>query len=128
MSQVARKPYEPAFRNPRIKDAAHLAAIRECDCIICGAWPVEAAHIRYPDNNHDKLLTGKGEKPHDKWALPLCHSCHRTGEGAQHSMNERKFWQMHNINPLKVCEQLYSAKNKVSTMRGIINKIRMMGQ
>lgn len=124
MSQIARKPFKPNFKNPRIRDEKSLIILRECDCIICGTYPSDAAHIRYGDITRGKFHTGMQERPSDKWALPLCRKCHTK----QHSMNERKFWQQHNINPLDVCEAIFAVNKRVETIKGIINKTRMVGQ
>ncbi len=36
---------------------------------------------------------GKGEKPDDRWTLPLCSACH----GVQHTSNEMDFWRDNGI-------------------------------
>ncbi len=45
-----------------------------------------------------------GEKPDDKWALPMCRSCHMK----QHGMNEREFYRERRILPLLLAQKLYS--------------------
>ncbi len=100
--KTARKPRP----NPS-KDEKHLALIRRCQCLACLAEPAEAAHIRYADPSRNKPMTGMGLKPADRWAVPLCPSCHRDGPGAQHSMGERVFWEGHRIDPLEVAIELF---------------------
>ena len=113
---------------PRNSSPTYLAYIRLCDCIICGkSAPSQAAHIRYPDMHYDKLNTGMQQKSDDKWTLPLCAWCHVDGPKAQHKMNERKFWKMHNIDPLEICVQLYAYNDDVDKMQALINEIRAFG-
>ena len=75
---------DPNFRNWRIRDEGYLDWIRQQPCCICGDDVfVEAAHLRVSSINIGKNGTGMGEKPSDKWALPLCGKHHRE----QHTMN-----------------------------------------
>ena len=82
-------------RQPREKDNKHLDYIRSLPCCVCGGIDTEAAHIRTGELVYDKPHTGMGEKPSDKWTVPLCNRHHRE----QHSMNEMDFWRCHGINP-----------------------------
>ena len=83
-------------REPRVKDNKHLDFIRSQPCCICkDNTSTEAAHIRTGNIGIGKPYTGKGEKPSDKWALPLCNRHHRE----QHTMNEMAFWKMYDIDP-----------------------------
>jgi hypothetical protein len=82
-------------RMPREKDNKHLDYIRSLPCCICGGIDTEAAHVRTASLENGKPHTGMGEKPSDKWAVPLCNRHHRE----QHSMNEMDFWKCHGLNP-----------------------------
>jgi hypothetical protein len=83
-------------RQPRERDHVYLRFIRAQPCCICGDnTAVEAAHLRVGSINDDKRETGGGERPSDKWALPLCGKHHRE----QHSMNEMLFWTRYGIDP-----------------------------
>lgn len=83
-------------RDPAIKDARRLRFIRSLPCCICGGIDVDAAHIRSTLLHIDgKRPTGGGEKPSDKWTVPLCRRHH----AEQHDMNELKFWEKHGIDP-----------------------------
>ena len=94
------------IRQPRQKSEAHLGFIRSLSCIVClDNTSTEAAHLRYADRKVGKRQVGKGEKPDDKWALPLCGEHHRE----QHAMNEREFWLQKGINPLMVSLALWAA-------------------
>lgn len=109
---------------PRQRDEHHLKAVRQCDCLTCGSpAPNEAAHIRYGNMRLGKFHTGMQEKPSDMWTLPLCATCHRTGQSAQHSMNERAFWKMHNIDPLDVAMRLFACNTDAAAMNSIVNEI-----
>jgi hypothetical protein len=56
--------------------------------------PCDAAHIRAGSFIYDKRDVGLGEKPDDKWALPLKHSCHM--EQHQHG-NELDWWRWRGV-------------------------------
>lgn len=92
------------YRSPRARDGDHLDWIRELPCIVCADdTATEAAHIRFADRSVAKRQTGMAEKPDDAFSLPMCGRCHR----GQHGMNEREFWRMHGIDPIKVALALY---------------------
>ena len=44
---------------------------------------------------HGKEMTGGGQRPSDRWCLPLCRMHH----DQQHGMNEIKFWAVYRIDP-----------------------------
>lgn len=91
-------------RQPRVEDPAHLAAIRRLPCIVCRKpGPNDAAHIRSGSLFYNKRRTGFGEKPDDKWTLPLCRADH----DEQHRGNELVFWRRHGINPFREAIRLY---------------------
>ena len=84
-------------KHPRIKNEAHLKFIRSLPCCVCGNdLGVDAAHIRYADVRSAKRAVGVGEKPDDRWTVPLCRRCHTS----QHSGNEFGFWNSKNIDPI----------------------------
>ena len=80
-------------RKPREQDAAFLAYVRSLPCTICRRPGCDAAHIRAAAPQYGKRYTGKGEKPSDKWAVPLCRDHHRE----QHGMSELSFWLRYGI-------------------------------
>ena len=81
----------------RIKSPNYLDWIRTLPCVICGDnTSVEAAHIRFPEPRAAKRQTGKGEKPDDRWTLPLCGDHHRD----QHKGNERTWWENMGLDPI----------------------------
>lgn len=92
-------------KRPREERPDHLAWIRTLPCVVTGQRPAEAAHIRYGNATFGKRETGMGEKPDDKWTVPLHHSVHM----AQHAAGEREWWRSHDINPLLVALLLWDA-------------------
>ena len=96
--------HENRQRQPRVKDEKHLRFISTLPCIVCGLeGSTQACHVRFADISRGKRETGKGEKPDDKWVVPMCFKHH----AEQHSMDEESFWQMYGIDVLSVCEELY---------------------
>jgi hypothetical protein len=90
-------PDELRQRQPRERDPEYLAWLRTQPCCLCGDnTSTEAAHLRVGSINHDKRETGKGEKPSDKWALPLCGDHHRQQHAAG---DELAWWASYGIDP-----------------------------
>lgn len=93
------------FREPRAECPAHLRFIRNLPCVVCrNNIETQAAHVRFSCIESGKRMTGKAEKPDDKWTVPLCGRHHAD----QHAMNEREFWLTVGIDPIKVCSQLWA--------------------
>jgi hypothetical protein len=92
------------IKRPRAHDADHLAFVRQLPCLVCGDdVSVEAAHVRYSDPHAGKRSTGLSEKSDDKVTVPLCGKCHRE----QHRYQERSWWGVKAIDPVKVALALY---------------------
>ena len=104
------------------RDEKHLAFIRALPCVICGA-EAEAAHVRYSDASRGKVNPGMSRKD-DRYVLPLCHGCHRTGQEAQHRTGEREWWQGHGIDPIPVCEALRAVSGDVEAGWKIIREMQ----
>lgn len=93
------------IRRPRQHDEKHLAFIRQLPCLLTKTnIGVEAAHIRYPDLRAGKRPTGIGEKPDDRWTVPLSNEMHRL----QHTGSERAFWKAAGIDPIFTALALYA--------------------
>lgn len=130
MSQIVRP--DTAFstspvmgqRRPRRKLEGHLAWLRTLPCLISGVRPVDAAHIRYSDRRFGKRETGKSEKPHDIFAVPL----HRSMHDIQHSMGEREFWLRHRIDPVIVAVGLWINSGDDEMAEVIMREARVRGQ
>jgi hypothetical protein len=92
------------MKTPRQHDVKHLNFIRGLPCLICqNNIETQTAHIRYAEPRAGKRQTGKGEKPSDRWTVPLCGGHHI----AQHSMDERAFWEGVGCDPIFVAMALY---------------------
>ena len=84
-------------RQPRQKDARHLDFIRSLPCAVCkDNTGTEAAHIRIGALEYGKRTTGMGEKPSDKWSIPLCNKHHREQHDAG---DEWGWWESYGIDP-----------------------------
>ncbi len=110
-------------RKPRDKDAAHLAWVATLPSLVPGTGRVDPAHIRYADPRYAKRSTGKGEKPDDKWVVPLC----RTEHDRQHSMREQAYWQSIGIDPCHVALLLWANSGDDEEGEHIISKFRSRG-
>ena len=109
------------MKDPRRENEAHLKFIRSLPCLITGTQPtvkvIEAAHVRYASLLHGKRETGKAEKPHDCWVVPLSQMLHRE----QHSMDEREFWAKYQIDPLLVSSLLWLHTGNQLNATAVIN-------
>lgn len=92
-------------KRPRDESREHLAFIRRLGCVKCGEHrSIDAAHVRMASPVHGKRECGKGEKPDDKFALPLCRSHHNE----QHDIGEQAFWSALNIDPCNLALALWA--------------------
>ncbi len=103
-------------RQPRVEDPAYLAYVRTLPCLICGKSPSDAAHLRSAALWYSKRQTGLGEKPDDKWTLPLCRHHH----DEQHRENELGWWAGKGIvDPFAVAVALYAGRPGASLPRRV---------
>lgn len=95
-------------RDPRQEDRKHLAFVRTQPCCLpfCKR-EAEPAHLRMDNLAIGKELTGKSEKPHDKFTVPLCPYHHRIGVDCQHNSNEREWWIRTGIDPWAIAASLW---------------------
>jgi hypothetical protein len=107
-------------KQPRKHASAHLAFIRDLPCLVTGARPVEAAHIRFADARYFKRAVGGAEKPDDKWTVPLSADQHRK----QHAMNEQDFWADAGIDPVFVAAMLWAHSGNDEIAEQIIAQAR----
>ena len=65
-------------RQPRTTNPKYLEWLRtqRCACGCLKGPPCDAAHIRSGSAKYEKRHVGLGEKPDDRWAVPLTHACH----------------------------------------------------
>lgn len=116
-------PQSPGKPQKRAREKAdgHLRFIRRLPCLVTGRRDVEAAHVRFGDiARYFKYETGAGEKPHDKWAVPLSVAEHRR----QHSMNERDYWTLVDIDPLHIATLLWFHTGDEEACEHIIRNAR----
>jgi hypothetical protein len=95
-------------RQPRVEDPAWLALVRKMPCLVCGYPHSDPAHLRSGSRQYGKRQTGMGEKPDDRWVLPLCRTDHR----AQHDRgDELAWWASKGIpDPFAVALALYATR------------------
>lgn len=110
-------------RQPRERDKSHLEYVSKLPCVITGRGPVQVCHIRFPSIAYDKRQTGKGEKPDDRWVLPMIPEMH----AEQHSGNEEVFWERHGIDPLAVAKLLYACSGNIQEGLKVIRMARRLG-
>lgn len=116
-------------RSPRQRDKQFLAALHHLPCLRCGSRTgVEAAHIRLTSKEWEErtgVRTGAGgaEKPSDRWCLPLCSRCHRTGPDAEHAIGTRRFYEEWGIDPHEIANDLYAASPNVEAMIGVAARV-----
>jgi hypothetical protein len=93
------------MRQPRQHNEKHLAWIRQLPCCVCqNNIETEAAHVRFSCIEIGKRKVGIGEKPHDKWTVPLCGNHHRM----QHAWGERHFWKAVGKDPIAIAQELWA--------------------
>jgi hypothetical protein len=111
-------------RNPREQREAHLKWVRTLPSLVPSGigWPVniEAAHIRMSAPLVGKPSTGMAEKPSDCWVVPLCAERHRE----QHSMNERRFLEIQQINPVVIAALLWALSQNDNAGQEIVLNAR----
>ncbi len=105
-------------REPRILDPKYLVLIRQMPCTIrpCQRHPIEAAHIRF-GRLDVKRSTGFGERPSDRWALPLCWWHHRF----QHRNGEQQWWSDRGIDPIELAQRVYAAYEAQHTLDAMLD-------
>lgn len=108
-------------RRPRVECARHLVFVRQLPSLVRGTGPVEAAHIRYGELRYGKDPTGMGEKPSDKWVVPLAHNVHMD----QHqSGGERDWWFAQGIDPILVAALLWASTGDFEAAERVISMAR----
>lgn len=101
------------------RDVSYLAMVREMPCLKCGDEPCEPAHVRFASAAFGKS-GGMQKRPDDKHSVPLCPGCHRLDRDAQHTRNEREFWDSVGINPLIVAQKLHAQRGDLVAMRAVV--------
>lgn len=85
---------------PRRRDKAHLRAVAQHPCLICGRQPAQAHHLTFAQPR------GLGQKVSDEFTVPLCTIHHRE----LHSVgDEARWWQGYGIDPMPIAARLWEA-------------------
>lgn len=109
------------FRQPRIENESHRRFIAGLPCLCCGATDVQCAHIKYSEPEIAKRSVGMQEKSDDCFTVPLCVEHHRL----QHAWgNEREWWRLFGIDPVKVALRLYSVSGDQARGEMIVSACR----
>ena len=82
----------------RRRDKDHLRYVASQPCILCGAAPSDAHHVRFAQP------TAMGRKVSDEFTVPLCRAHHREvhAEG-----KESAWWHDMGIDPLPIARELW---------------------
>lgn len=114
-------------KRPRKNNGGHLKFIRGLRCCSCGTSAnIEAAHVRYGDPRYGKRSAGIGEKPDDRWTVPLCNNCHVRGVDSQHNTGEKKFWTRLKIDPLALALALWGISGDDEAGEQIVGEHRRL--
>jgi hypothetical protein len=110
-------------KRPRRHAEQHLEWIRTLPCVVSLTRNgVEAAHVRYADARYAKRAVGTGEKPDDKYAVPLNWQAHRR----QHEMDEREYWRQMDMDPVMIAVALWSCSGDDEAGEQIIREMRKL--
>jgi hypothetical protein len=82
----------------RYRDKDHLRYVMLQPCLLCARKPSDAHHLRFVQPR------ALGRKASDEFAVPLCRIHHRA---AHRATNERTWWKVAGIDPLKVARKLW---------------------
>ena len=94
----------------------HLAAIRLCPCSMprCNRGaPSDPHHLK------STKLRGAGMKSPDRYAIPLCRSCHEAVESVG-SKNELAFFEKHGIEALELAGALWMVSPDKASMCRVV--------
>lgn len=108
----------PSPKRPKpVRDPKHLAFVRTLPCLICGAYGVDAHHIRAFQPRT------MGKRVGDDSTVPLCRACH----DELHRGKEEAFWaqRMPQIDPLGTAWCLYQHTGDAGTCEALIRKWRL---
>jgi DNA recombination protein Rad52 len=87
------------FGEPRrLRDKSHLRHVAAQPCLVCGALPADAHHIRFAQPK------AFGRKVSDEFTVPLCRAHHRE---LHHTGNERAWWHDMGIDPIPIARRLW---------------------
>ena len=88
-----------SFGEPRrVRNKEHLRHVAAQPCLLCGALPADAHHVRFAQPK------AFGRKVSDEFTVPLCRTHHRE---LHHTGNERAWWHDMGIDPLPIAAKLW---------------------
>ena len=98
-----------SFGEPRrVRDKAHLRHVAAQPCLLCGASPADAHHIRFAQPR------AFGAKVSDEFTVPLCRNHHRE---LHHNGNEITWWHDMGLDPLPVAAKLWDESHALIAIR-----------
>lgn len=109
-------------QNLRLRPA-HRHFVASLNCLRCGHAPTperpnECAHVRVGTDG------SLGQKPSDRYSVPLCPACHRTAPDAQHTVGEVTFWGNVGVDPLDAALRLWTISGDAAKGADVIFKVR----
>jgi hypothetical protein len=84
----------------RYRNREHLRYVAQQACLVCGRKPSDPHHLGF---TQPRAL---GRKVSDEFAVPLCRGHHRA---VHRSRDERAWWRLAGIDPIKVARRLWKA-------------------
>jgi hypothetical protein len=88
-----------SFGEPRrVRNKEHLRHVAAQPCLVCGALPADAHHVRFAQPK------AFGRKVSDEFTVPLCRTHHRE---LHRTGNERAWWHDMGIDPLPVAARVW---------------------
>lgn len=117
------------FRKPRDECKAHLRNVSRLPCLLTQRYGVQVAHLRYTDGRYGKRHVGLGEKPDDRWVVPLCPALHMMNTGSQHhDGNEQLWWSEMGVDAIRVAHLLWEYRDKPEIMADVVYAFRPTDQ
>ena len=90
----------PLAKHTRKRSKAHLVFVASQPCLLCGATPCDAHHVKIAQPH------SLGRKVSDEFTVPLCRAHHQE---LHRQGNERTWWANLQIAPLPIAKQLWDA-------------------
>jgi hypothetical protein len=92
----------------RYRNREHLRYVAQQACLVCGRKPSDPHHLGF---TQPRAL---GRKVSDEFAVPLCRGHHRA---VHRSRDERAWWRLAGIDPIKVARRLWKATHGMGQQR-----------
>jgi hypothetical protein len=92
----------------RYRNREHLRYVARQACLVCGRKPSDPHHLGF---TQPRAL---GRKVSDEFAVPLCRGHHRA---LHRSRDERSWWKLAGIDPIKIARRLWKATRGIGQRR-----------